>query len=572
MRKEAREAPGSLLPAWLSGGPVALSTIGLIVGTLFFAASLSPSLVPRTWTMQGVLSGLSLAAGYAAGVALRWCWSYLELPVPSRRVQRVLLALAAVACLIVAVTFLRQASDWQNSIRVLMDMETVDTARPFRVALLALPLFAGILMFSRAFLFTFRVISARLHRHIPRRISHGLGVMLAVALFWSVIDGVLLAALMRGLDTSFQQFDALMEPEVAAPDDPTRTGSAASLVEWNTLGRTGRSFVSSGPGVDTLRAFHGESVLKPIRVYVGLNSAENIRARARLAVEELERTGAFQRAVLVIATPTGTGWLDPSAIDTLEFLHRGDVATVALQYSYLPSWLSLLSEEEYGAESARALFEAVYGRWSRLPHETRPQLYLHGLSLGALNSERSADLFDVIADPFHGALWSGPPFRSQAWRTITASREADSPAWLPRFRDSSIVRFTNQYHDLEVPGARWGPIRIVYLQYASDPVTFFEPRAFYRQPEWMAPPRGPDVSDSLRWYPVVTMLQLAIDVAAADEAPMGFGHIYAPEHYIDAWLAVTDPPDWNPADIARLKAWFRTRSDRASADTPVSRP
>lgn len=572
MRKEARETPVSLLPAWLSGGPVALSTIGLIVGTLFFAASLSPSLVPRTWSMQGVLSGLSLAAGYATGVALRWCWAYLELPVPSRPVQRLLLALAALVCLVVAVIFLRQASEWQNSIRVLMEMDTVDTARPFRVAMLALPLFALILVFSRAFLFTFRLISARLHRYVPRRISHGLGVVLAVALFWSVIDGVLLTALMRGLDSSFQQIDALMEPEVAAPDDPTRTGSIASPVAWSTLGRTGRNFVSSGPSLEDLRAFHGAAVRKPIRIYIGLNSADDIQTRARLAVEELERTGAFERAVLVIATPTGTGWLDPSAIDTLEYLHRGDVATVALQYSYLPSWLSLLSEENYGAESARALFEAVYGHWTQLPREARPRLYLHGLSLGALNSERSADLFDVIADPFHGALWSGPPFRSQAWRTITASREPGSPAWLPRFRDGSIVRFTHQHNALDLPGARWGPIRIVYLQYASDPVTFFEPQAFFRQPEWMQSPRGPDVSERLRWYPVVTMLQLAIDITAADEAPMGFGHRYAPEHYIDAWLEVTAPPDWRAEDIDRLKAWFYLRSGRGTPDATVSRP
>ncbi len=572
MRKEAREAPVSLLPAWLSGGPVALSTIGLIVGTLFFAASLSPSLIPRTWHMQGVLSGLSLAAGYATGVALRWCWAYLELPVPSRPAQRLLLALAALACLVVAVIFLRQASEWQNSIRVLMAIDTVDTARPLRVAMLALPLFALILVFSRAFLFTFRLISGRLHRYVPRRISHGLGVVLAVAVFWSVIDGVLLAGLMRALDSSFQQFDALMEPEVAAPEDPARTGSAASPVAWGTLGRTGRNFVSSGPSLAALQAFHGEGVDKPIRVYIGLNSAEDIQARARLAVEELDRTGAFDRTVLVIATPTGTGWLDPSAIDTLEYLHRGRVATVALQYSYLPSWLSLLSEEDYGAESARALFEAIYGHWTQLPRDTRPRLYLHGLSLGALNSERSADLFDVIADPFHGALWSGPPFRSQAWRTITNSREPDSPAWLPRFRDGSIVRFTHQHNALALPGATWGPIRIVYLQYASDPVTFFEPQSFYRQPEWMQPPRGPDVSERLRWYPVVTMLQLAIDIIAADEAPMGFGHRYAPEHYIDAWLEVSEPPDWHPEDIERLKTWFRTRSGHAPPDETISRP
>jgi uncharacterized membrane protein len=46
--------------------------------------------------------------------------------------------------------------------------------------------------------------------------------------------------------------------------------------------------------------------------------------------------GGFERSVLVVATPTGSGWLDNGAVDTLEYLHGGDTAIVATQYSYLP--------------------------------------------------------------------------------------------------------------------------------------------------------------------------------------------------------------------------------------------
>jgi uncharacterized membrane protein len=550
------KATDSRWPRWVTRTPAPLSTVGLIVGTLFFAASLTPSLVPRAHTMQGVLSGLSLAAGYGVGVFGRWFWQYLELPVPGRRARQVVAATGAVLCLVLAFGFLRQASEWQNAVRELMAMETVESARPFRVGLIAASVFAAIILCARVFHFTFRMISERLHRHVPRRISHAVGILVAITLFWSVIDGVLLRWITRAMDTSFQQFDALIQAELAPPTDPVRTGSRESHVDWRSLGRAGRGFVSSGPGMEELRAFFGGEVVKPIRVYVGLNSAEEIESRARLALEELKRTGAFERSVLVIATPTGTGWLDPSAIDTLEYLHRGAVATVAVQYSYLPSWLSLLSEAEYGVETARAVFREVYGYWTRLPRDGRPRLYLHGLSLGALNSERSADIYDMIADPFQGAVWSGPPFRSATWRTVTAQREPGTPAWLPRFRDSSIVRFTHQHNALDIPGAKWGPIRIIYLQYASDPVTFFEPEALFRQPAWMSPPRGPDVSPHLRWFPVVTMLQLAIDLAAGHRAPMGYGHVYAPEHYIDAWFAVTAPPGWTPEEIERLKGYF----------------
>ena len=58
----------------------------------------------------------------------------------------------------------------------------------------------------------------------------------------------------------------------------------------------------------------------------------------------------------------------------------------------------------------------------------------------------------------------------------------------------------------------------------------------------MNAPRGPDVSPELRWYPVVTALQLMLDMAIGLAVPIGHGHLYAPQHYIDAWMAVTSRP------------------------------
>lgn len=81
--------------------------------------------------------------------------------------------------------------------------------------------------------------------------------------------------------------------------------------------------------------------MEPIRTYVGLQGAETPEERARLALAELKRAGGFDRSVVVIVTPTGTGWIDPAALTALEYLHHGDVASVAVQYSYLNSPLSL---------------------------------------------------------------------------------------------------------------------------------------------------------------------------------------------------------------------------------------
>ncbi|GAA3099009.1 hypothetical protein GCM10010520_50610 [Rhizobium viscosum] len=351
----------------------------------------------------------------------------------------------------------------------------------------------------------------------------------------------------------------MIDDDLAMPGDPVKTGSAASLIDWKELGRRGREFIISGPTGAEIGNFFHENALDPIRVYVGLNSADTAEERARLALAELKRNGAFKRSILIVIVPTGTGWVDPAAVDTVEFLHKGDVASVALQYSYLSSWLSLLVEPAYGAEAGRALFREVYRYWVTLPRDQRPKLYLHGLSLGAMNSELSADLFDIVADPFQGALWSGPPFQSRTWKSVTANRNPGSPAWLPRFRDGSIIRFTNQHDALNIPGSVWGPIRIVYLQYASDPVTFFDFHSLYREPDWMKMPRGPDVSPELRWFPLVTMTQLLLDMATATTSPIGYGHVYAPEHYIDAWIAVTDPQGLSPNDVGRLKTFFENK-------------
>jgi uncharacterized membrane protein len=209
----------------------------------------------------------------------------------------------------------------------------------------------------------------------------------------------------------------------------------------------------------------------------------------------------------------------------------------------------------------------VYGHWPTLPKDKRPRLYLHGLSLGAMNSAGSAELFEMIGDPIQGALWSGPPFESRVWRHITDARNPGSPAWLPEFRDGAFVRFMNQ-HGSPVPAdTPWGPMRIVFLQYASDAITFFDFRDLYRRPAWMYPPYGPDVSPELRWVPVVTMLQLALDMSVSTETPIGFGHVYAPQHYVVAWRAVTGAPDWAPDALASLKRHLIARAQAAMDDS-----
>ncbi|UNK39117.1 alpha/beta-hydrolase family protein [Shinella sp. H4-D48] len=536
---------------------LSFSVVGLLLGTLFFAVSLTPSLLPRTYVTQGILSGVAMACGYGLGVALAALWRWFELPVTQGPVRLWLRVVAGALCAIVVLVFLWRAAEWQNSIRTLMHLPPIETAHPFYVGAIGLGIFLLLLAFGKLFALVVRLIASTSRVAAPRRVSYVIGTALAATLFWTMADGLLLRFVLHTADSSFRRLDQVIEPDTEEPSDPLKSGSAASLVRWDELGRMGRSFVASGPSAQDIASFTGKPAIEPLRIYAGLNAAETPEARARIALDELIRVGGFERSTLLVVMPTGTGWIDPEALDTVEYLHHGDIASVSIQYSYLASWLSLIAEPDYGAEAARALFRAVYNHWTTLPKESRPKLYLYGLSLGALSSEQSAELFEVIGDPYEGALWAGPPFPSRIWRKMTADRNPGTPAWLPRFRDGSYVRFTSQKNVLPEAGDHWGPMRIVYLQYASDPVTFYDPYSLYRQPDWMAFPRGPDVSPDFQWYPVVTFLQLTLDMAMATTAPMGLGHVYAGEHYINPWIAVTDVQDWSDADIARLKEKFR---------------
>jgi uncharacterized membrane protein len=530
-----------------------LTPSAVVLAALAFAAALTPSLIPRSGVLQGAVSGLAfaLAYGLAAGVIAVWRW--LGLPaLTSRTLGWLAFALAAV----IAAFGLAHATGWQNQVLAAVDLPPVETARPLIIAAVAALLITALIGLGRLFRRAAVIAANRLALVVPPRLALVGGFILAAALFWSVGNGVLFHRLLSAMDGIYQRVDALIPPDSAPPTDPLKSGSPASLASWDGLGAQGRERVTAFPDAATIAAVTGSPALEPLRVYVGLNSADTAAARADLALAELIRIGGFDRKLLVIATPTGTGWIDPASMSPLEFLWRGDVASVSVQYSYLPSWLSLVVQPEYGEAQARAVFRRVYDHWRAMPADQRPRLYLHGLSLGSLNSDIALDLFDILGDPPQGALWVGPPFASHTWPQVTANRRPDSPAWSPRFRDGAQVRFTTQQDTTAVAEAPWGPMRILYLQYPSDAIVFFDPASLWRMPDWMQQPRGPDVAAGLTWIPVVTFVQLLTDMMTATTTQPGHGHVYAARHYLTGWVALTDPQGWDADGLQRLAAWF----------------
>jgi len=532
------------------------SFVGLFIASLFFATSLTPSLIPRHFVVQGLLSGFSLAVGYGVGVFLVAFWKYLELPLFPQKRKKIAMILLFLASFFLSFGFLWNVVKWQNSIRDLMGMDLVNSANTIYILLVAL-LFSAFLvaMIRWAWIFL-SFLSRYMGRLIPRRIANTIGVFLGIFLLFSLVDNLLMKNLLTVADNTFSQLDSLVEEDIPQPEDSLKSGSKNSLISWEGIGRRGKHFIATGPTKKDISTFTGRFAQEPLRVYAGFNSAETPEARAKLALEELKRISAFDRSILVIAVPTGTGWMQEEGVDPIEYLHDGDTVIVTTQYSYLPSWMTLLIDPDRSIISAKALFNEVYDHWKTLPEDQRPKLYLHGLSLGALGSESSSSLYRMIDDPIDGAMWSGTPFPSEVWKSVTRSRNLGSPEWLPQFEDGSLIRFTGRDNALNIPGAVWGGVRIVYLQYPSDPMVFFSPSLLYKEPDWLQGKRGDDVSPYLDWYPVITFLQVGFDLLTSTSVPAGHGHNYAVENYIESWIEVSHPQKWSSKDVQRLKDLF----------------
>ncbi len=538
-----------------------LSGPGVAVALFFFGLSLQPSLLPRSALFQGVVSGVTVMIGYGLGVVGQWAWNYLGLPKPepTSTAQKVVLGVTVVVVGFVAAASTWRQVGWQNDVREIFGMESISPSVWLLIVPITLAVAAVILILSRAVRKLFQLIARWLNRIMPQRVARlvgGLALFIVLAL---LINDVLLTGFFSVANSAFSVRDTATVEGMTQPQTSERSGSPQSLIAWESLGRQGRSFVASGPTVEELNAFQGGGAMEPIRIYAGLKSADTLQQRADLVLEDLKRAGAFERDLLVVATTTGTGFLVPEAMNTLEYVHNGDTAIVGVQYSYLPSWISLLADQEVTRETSRVVFDTIHDYWSTLPPDSRPDIYLFGLSLGSFGVESILTSVNIINEPINGALLTGPPFVNDMWNEITDDRDGGSPAWLPIYQDGRTVRFTSLDNALDVPRGEWDDTKIVYLQHASDPVSFFSPDLAFSEPDWLKEgQRGPDVSAQMAWFPLVTMWQVALDLPAAGNVPAGHGHLYTSSEYLNAWLGVTQPEGWTASDTDALRDHLNT--------------
>ena len=555
-----RERHPLLVWAW---SLVHLDFTGIAIGALFFCLSLTPSLLPRDWLFQGLIGGLNAAIGYGIGAFVekmlrRFVLRRRKWWPPSKRILYVLKVVTVVVSATACVLMMIPAAAWQRQVSAVMGMEGPTTLGYMRTLIIAV-LVGGLCVGGARVLLDLiktmaRFFIRRWHLHDEMALFIGTAIVVVVAI--TLINGLLIRGFLAGANRVFQPQNATTRAAIVQPRQPERSGSPTSFAPWETLGFQGRNFVATGPHTDELTRLNGRPAKEPIRVYVGLNTAADDKSRMAVLLSELERTGAFDRKVLVIVPTTGTGWINPIAARSLEMMYNGDTALVGSQYSFLPSWISFLGDRDKSLESGRMMINAIHDRWLQLPPDRRPKLVLYGESLGSMAGQGAFGwLPDIARMGFSSVLWVGPPNASPLWSAITARRDPGTPEVEPRYDNGRTVRFSQASDAAEIArdtAAPWEGTRVLFLQHASDPIVWWSQDLLFNRPDWLKEPPGRDRTASMRWYPIITFWQVAADMTNAGSVPGGHGHNYG-DFVLDGWAAVTPPDGWTPHDTERIR-------------------
>jgi uncharacterized membrane protein len=561
VRAPAKTQHPLLVWAW---SLIRLDFFGVPFGALFFCLSLTPSLLPRDWLFQGLIGGLNASIGYAIGVMIgkvvhrfiirdRTWWPPAPRILSGMKVATVAVAIGASLLMLVP------ASASQRQVSALMGVQGPDTPAYLRTLGVSVLVGALCIGLSRIVIDAVKLLALVFIRRwrVQREVAMFIGASIVVVVLVMLINGVLYRGFLAGASRVFQPQNSATRDGVTQPRQPERSGSPMSFAPWDTLGYQGRNFVATGPDTDELVRVNGRPAKEPIRVYAGLQTADTDEARMDVVIRELDRTGAFSRKLLVIVPTTGTGWVNPVAARALETMYNGDTAMVAVQYSYLPSWISFLADREKSVASGRMLVDAIHERWSQLPPQSRPELVLYGESLGSLAGQAAFPwLPDIARMDFSAVLWVGPPHESSLWSNLVARRDPGTPEVEPRYDNGRTVRFTQAADPdavARIAGLPWDGTRVLFLQHASDPIIWWSPDLLTSRPAWLVESPGVDRTASMRWYPIVTFWQVSADITNASGVPAGHGHNYG-DSVLDGWAAVVPPDDWTADDTERVRA------------------
>lgn len=345
------------------------------------------------------------------------------------------------------------------------------------------------------------------------------GVWLAHCLTGATLGAGGLYALSKVRQRTLRENEIVEDAYPSPPTSPFVSCGPNSSVDFDAIGKEGRRFVLMALRSPMISNLMGEAAVDPVRAVIPRQGS--IEDRARLAGDELEALGGFERSVIVVASPTGVGYVNYVMAEALEYLTRGNCAIVVPQYALVPSALAL-DKTEQGTRLQAEVLEVLSSRIRRIPAARRPRLYQFGESLGAqvaldvaaVGGIARLDSLDVTA-----GLYLGVPFRSRAWRQWWDNPKAVDPAG----------RLVLVSQPADAPNAPGHHLMVVH---DDDPVNKFAYTMFVRRPWWFGRPdtRPPKVPRETLFRPVSSFVIAVMDLLnGMNQRPGDFrrvGHDY----------------------------------------------
>ncbi|AKK12104.1 alpha/beta-hydrolase family protein [Corynebacterium uterequi] len=578
----AVEVYADLLPGVRMVGPRRLpNTMG--PGVLGAEAAtwwaISPSLLPRPWWVTALNVAFCQGFGHAVGTGIHFAsvrafdaLGHRPTPRVTHGTHRVLhTVLGATTAAVTLSSFIRQEKQAR-----LVDSPQRHPQRSAAVGILTGTLgYGALLLLAEGSQSSINRLNATLRRWLPPAVSWPIALLGFAGLTTLASDQVIVRQTLNNIARRARRLNDAVSAKHPQPTEPERTGSPQSIESWSMPGSKGRKLLASGPRArDIARICRLDDAEEPIRVFIGLIDGRTYEQAAEVALAELIRAGAFSRRVLAIMSSAGTGWLSPWSTSGLEFLSGGSSAIVAIQYSYLPSAASYVTDRESPVTASRILIERILAHLHTLPADARPHVYVSGESLGAYGIAGAfADVDELLAH-VDGAVFSGAPRFTEMLRALTHRRDAGSPERLPVIDRGRHVRFaaTPDHLGEDFSGrtlGTWSHPRVVFAQHASDPVVFWGTDVFLREPEWLREPgsRGVpapaaqrlDVVHGMRWVPLITAWQVGLDQLSSLNFPGGHAHQYH-EEMLYYWAAVLGEDAAVQLDdclAARIAEWIR---------------
>lgn len=525
-----------------------ISLIGVVGALLMYGVSVSPSLLARSWQWHAVASGVLSAVGYIVGLTIQRFYALVvpRLGVEITAPKAVSIAFRAVLLLGFFLWFLRwllQSYRERKRANRLVGMRGETLGEYLLGTVCAFILMLALLGVAWGLQWIGRAIVSVLSQWMHMVFALALSLLILVVIVYALTSQVLLKLGINFFTRHARKMNNRTAKGIVQPQVPERSGSPHSRSSWRAVGGQGRVFLGRGPSRADIEAVTGCSAMEPIRVYAGMpEEGRSLQSAADLVVEELHRTGAFDRAVILIATSTGSGWVDEWQVQPLEYLTRGNCATASMQYSFVPSSINFLTDLDVSEEAAVILFETIRRAVDEIPEDRRPALFVCGESLGAYASQHVfSGIVDVLSRT-DGALWVGTPAFTPMHAELTAIRHRGSPEVAPVVANGRHVRFVNVPENLwaDVYGRElgdWNYPRVVYAQHPSDPVVWWNSELVWHKPDWISEKVDGDVSPHMQYTRGATYIQVLVDMPVAGTAPGGHGHTYH-EELIPLWEAI----------------------------------